>query len=165
MKFILYGFALVYCSLGYSGDKFTELLEDINKKFNAPQISHQKLDKLMKKQNVIILDTREKAEFDVSHIKGAIFVGYDDINLKKVISRVSKGSKVVLYCSVGYRSGDITMKLRSKGIDAYNLYGGLFLWNNIGNKLYTGEEKPTNQIHGYSKSWGKWLTSGEVVFK
>ena len=50
--------------------------------------------------DVIFLDAREKNEFNVSRIAGAIWVGYDTFRMSRV-KDLPKDSKVVVYCSVG----------------------------------------------------------------
>ncbi|MDF9798804.1 putative sulfurtransferase [Catalinimonas alkaloidigena] len=57
----------------------------------------------MKSNEVILLDAREKEEYNVSRIKGAHWVGYDDFSLERV-EEFSKNQELVVYCSVGYRS-------------------------------------------------------------
>ncbi len=113
----------------------------------------------------IILDTREKAEYDISHLEGAIWVGYDDFKLER-LDDIPKGAKVLTYCSVGYRSERIGEKLQKAGYtDVYNLYGSIFSWINAGYPLVKANNEPTNQVHGYNQRWGKWVKdSGVVVY-
>jgi rhodanese-related sulfurtransferase len=111
-----------------------------------------------------LLDTRSYREYEVSHIEGAIWVGYDEFELSKLTS-ISKDKKVVVYCSVGYRSGKIGEKLTKAGYtQVYNLWGGIFDWVNKG-KPVVNDKGATNLIHGYNKKWGKWLTRGEKVYE
>ena len=74
----------------------------------------------------LLLDAREKNEFQVSHMKDARWVGYDDFNLDRV-SDIPKDSAIVVYCSVGYRSEKVTQQMRDAGFtNVHNLYGGIF---------------------------------------
>ena len=113
----------------------------------------------------IILDTREKEEYEISHLEGAIWVGYDDFDINR-LKEIPKEAKVLTYCSVGYRSERIGEKLQKAGYrDVYNLYGSIFSWINAGYPLVDGENKPTNKVHGYNHRWGKWVKdSGVVVY-
>lgn len=111
-----------------------------------------------------ILDAREKTEFEISHIKNAIWVGYDSFNLSQTIKKIDKSKPVVVYCSIGYRSEKIGEQLQKKGYKVYNLYGGIFHWTNQGFKVVDETNKPTLKVHGYDKNWGKWLTKAEVVY-
>ena len=72
-------------------------------------------------ENAIILDTREKEEFEVSHLRGARWVGYKTFSLEQV-KDIPKNSPVVVYCSIGARSQEIGKKLQSEGyLQVYNL--------------------------------------------
>ena len=113
--------------------------------------------------NIIFLDAREKDEYNVSHIKGAQFVGYDNFSLKSV-KGIAKDSKIVIYCSVGYRSEKIAEKLIKDGYsNVSNLYGGIFEWKNRGNDVYKNEAI-TEKVHAYNRAWGIWLTKGKKVY-
>ncbi|REG83377.1 rhodanese-like domain-containing protein [Algoriphagus antarcticus] len=110
-----------------------------------------------------ILDTREKEEFEVSHLKGANWVGYDTFSLNNVAS-LDKDKPVLVYCTVGARSQDIGKRLKDVGFkEVYNMYGGLIEWVNEGKPIFHGDFQ-TNKVHTYSKSWGIWLTKGEKVY-
>jgi rhodanese-related sulfurtransferase len=114
--------------------------------------------------DAVFLDAREKPEFDVSHIKGARYVGYDDFDISRV-QGLKQSQPIIVYCSVGYRSEQITEKLRDYGFtDVSNLYGGIFEWVNEGYKVYDNTGKQTNKVHAYDKTWGVWLKKGEKVY-
>jgi rhodanese-related sulfurtransferase len=161
------GITLIIFFISYSlnaSETFDQMATKMASSFKVPIITNDKLVELFKDKKLVILDTREKKEYKVSHIEGAIHVGFDDFNLTRVLAKIKKDSVVVSYCSVGYRSGDITSRLKKIGVDAYNLYGGIFLWNNLGKKLYSSPGIKTKKIHGYNKEWGKWIHSGEIVY-
>jgi rhodanese-related sulfurtransferase len=114
-------------------------------------------------QKAILLDTREKAEFEVSHLKGARWVGYDTFSMESVRD-IPKDKPIIVYCSVGARSQDIGKKLRGAGYrEVYNLYGGIFHWVNEEKPIYSGQ-MTTNRIHVYNRIWSVWVNKGEKVF-
>lgn len=114
--------------------------------------------------HVVYLDAREKSEYDVSHIQGALYVGYDDFRLSRV-KKLPKDVQLIVYCSVGYRSEKVAEKLRKSGYtNAYNLVGGIFEWHNKGYSVVDKSLLPTNKVHGYDKLWGKWLERADVVY-
>lgn len=120
---------------------------------------------LKKMTNVVLLDTREKKEFDVSHLPNARWIGYDDFALDRV-KGIPKTANVVTYCSVGYRSDKIGDKLQAAGYgNVHNLYGSLFEWVNQGNPVVDSLGKPTNRVHAFSRPWGIWLKKGEKVYE
>lgn len=129
---------------------------------NVKEISVEELSKM---ENVVLLDARENAEFQVSHLVAAINIGYEDFTLDSV-KNLDKSKAVVVYCSVGYRSEKIAEKLKSAGFtNVSNLYGGIFEWVNQGNKVVDTNEKETNNIHAYNKTWGIWLNKGKKVYE
>ncbi len=114
-------------------------------------------------QNYQVLDAREMSEFNISHLQGARWIGYETFSMEKT-SGLDKKKPVLIYCTVGARSQEIGKKLREAGFErVYNLYGGIIHWKNENNPLFSGD-LPTQKVHTYSKSWGIWLNKGEKVF-
>lgn len=114
---------------------------------------------MSKNSSLYILDARENNEYEVSHIKNARFIGYDNFKLETV-KDIPKDAKVYVYCSIGYRSEKIGEKLQKAGFqNVYNLYGGIFNWANAGFPLESKAGIPTKDVHGYSKKWAKWLNT------
>jgi rhodanese-related sulfurtransferase len=112
---------------------------------------------------LVLLDAREPKEFAVSHLKGALAVGYDHFDLDK-LAAVDKKSRIVVYCSVGYRSEKIAEKLIAAGFkNVSNLYGGIFEWVNQGFPVYNTSGQ-THKVHAYDRTWGIWLHKGEKVY-
>jgi rhodanese-related sulfurtransferase len=155
--FLLIGFS------GFSQSKeYVKLLESYYTDF--PTISCSNAARLMSDKAVYFLDTRESKQFAVSHIKGARAIGYDKFKMKSV-SSIPKDAVIIVYCSIGARSQTIGRKLKKEGYtNVKNLYGGFFQWNNSGLPKVDSQGNVTKKIHGYSKDWGKWITSGTVVY-
>ena len=119
---------------------------------------------IAKNPEYYFVDAREKIEYHVSHIQNAVFAGYSDFELERV-RLIPKDAPIMVYCSVGKRSQEITNQLISAGYsNVYNLYGGIFEWVNMGNPVYDNKGKQTNKIHAFSKAWGIWLRKGEKVY-
>ena len=113
----------------------------------------------------LFLDARERNEFEVSHIQGARWVGYDDFDMSR-LAGVPKDTPLIVYCSVGYRSEKISERLLEVGFtDVANLYGGIFEWKNQDQKVVNMNGQATERVHAYSRSWGIWLKEGEKVYK
>lgn len=116
----------------------------------------------VKLEDFVILDAREKTEFDVSHIPGAVWVGYDDFDLSRV--EASKDQDILVYCSIGKRSEDIALKLQNEGFNSVkNLYGGIFKWTNQNLEIQNDSGK-TNQVHTYSLPWSIWVKNGDKIY-
>mgnify|MGYP006131199637 CR=1 FL=1 len=103
--------------------------------------------------DVLLFDAREKVEFETSHIKNALFVGYDKFNLEKTNTKIpNKNDKIIVYCSLGIRSSTIAIKLKKAGYtNVLNLYGGIFEWKNSGYRVYNRDEKETEKVHTYKQ--------------
>lgn len=123
----------------------------------VPIIKSTQVTKLQAKgKEIVFLDSRELSEYEVSHIKGAKHIGYDDFDMNSV-KGIDKNATIIVYCSVGYRSGKIGKQLREAGFTSvFNLWGGLFDWANNGNPVYANNKEVT-LIHPYNNNWGKWL--------
>ena len=114
-------------------------------------------------KDVVFLDTRAKKEFKVSHIDGAIWVGFLSFN-KRRVKDIPKDKKIILYCSVGYRSEKIAEKLQEEGFtDVHNLYGGIFEWVNE-SKTVVNDRGSTQEVHPYNNEWGQWLDKGTKIY-
>lgn len=119
---------------------------------------------LAKDSDVVLLDARSREEYEVSHMKNAIWVGYDDFQEAR-LAGIPKNAHVVVYCAVGYRSEKIAEKMREAGYtDAANLYGGIFEWVNEGHGVVDMNGNPTQKVHAYDKTWGIWLERGQKIY-
>lgn len=117
---------------------------------------------LQKMKDVIVLDAREHEEYAISHIPGALHIGFNHWS-KESVKNISIDKKLVVYCSVGYRSEKIGKKLKNLGYaNVYNLYGSIFEWANQGLPLESNEGLKTNRIHTYNKNWSKWVSNKEL---
>ncbi|NNC45701.1 MAG: rhodanese-like domain-containing protein [Winogradskyella sp.] len=145
---------------GYAQNDIADLL----KKHNTESIPYMTVEALSNlQQQVVLLDAREQIEYEVSHIKDAIFVGYNDFNIASVTEKIEdKTTSIVVYCSVGIRSENIGERLKSAGYkNVYNLFGGIFEWINKDLPVYNSAHQPTDNVHAYSKYWSKWLEKGK----
>ncbi|WP_034918738.1 rhodanese-like domain-containing protein [Gillisia sp. CAL575] len=147
-----------------------ESLDKLLSKYNShsiPYISVEELKMQSTNENVYILDAREVEEFEVSHLKNSIFVGYNDFLAERVTSKIEdKNAPIVVYCSLGIRSETISEKLKEAGYtNIKNLYGGIFEWVNKGYQVYDSSLNETQKIHAFSKHWSKYLSKGEKVYK
>jgi rhodanese-related sulfurtransferase len=149
----------------YSQKTLDEILNKYNKN-EVPYISVTELCKLQTKGNVVILDSREKNEYNVSHLNSAIFVGYNFFSVENILKLYpNKNTPMVVYCTVGIRSEITSNKLIKTGYtNVYNLYGGIFEWKNKNFKVYNSEETETENVHTFNKEWSKWLLKGVKIF-
>ena len=134
-------------------------------KHSVPLIGVEELAKNQDKY--VLLDAREEGEYRVSHLEGAIYIGYDYWD-KAVLEKIDKDAPIVIYCSIGVRSEKIGEKLHDLGYtNVKNLYGSIFEWANQGYPLVDNAGYPTKKIHAYNWVWGKWMSNEayEKVYK
>ena len=73
---------------------------------------------IMKENEYIIVDVRTKEEYEISHVKEAINIPYDQIGDS---SNLDKNKVLIVYCQSGRRSKIAYDKLMSLGYKAYDL--------------------------------------------
>lgn len=143
-------------------------LKQLLKKYNTENVPYISVADLQKETKVILLDAREPIEFEVSHLKNAICVGYDFFKLEDTLKKLpqNKNAKIVVYCSLGIRSKDIAKQLQKAGYtNVFNLYGGIFEWKNQNNTVVNKQNNPTEKVHTFNKEWSKWLHKGEKIYE
>ncbi len=152
----------VLCCLGCANQNMDTAL----KTFNNNSVPYISVEDLFEMRSTVVLDTREKIEYDVSHIPGADWVGHRSFSLEKLHLLVpDKDTTIVVYCSIGVRSEDIGEVLLENGYtNVQNLYGGIFQWKNQGYEVVDPEGNVTENVHAYSKYWGKLLTEANKVY-
>ena len=127
-------------------------------------ISSTKLAEQLENESVLLLDTREYAEYDVSHLAGAMHMGYDNPDYD-LLDEVDKSKPIVVYCSIGKRSEDIGKELEKRGFtNVYNLFGGIFDWTNRGLPVLNTDGKQVKKVHPFNSAWGIWVNNYEKVY-
>jgi rhodanese-related sulfurtransferase len=76
--------------------------------------------------NYLFLDAREQKEYNVSHLPNTRFVGYNNFTLSS-LTGIAKDKPLVIYCSIGKRSENITRKLKKAGYTNIIIYTAAFL--------------------------------------
>ena len=144
-----------------SANSWTTTLNMIRARF--PAVNHLPTDTLqvwqkgsLQREDVILLDVREPAEYAVSHLRGARLAPSRDEALK-ILRGVRTSRRIVLYCSVGFRSSKLAEFLMKTGFtEVYNLEGSIFRWANEGRPVYRAEER-VRVVHPYDSYWGRLL--------
>ena len=102
---------------------------------------------LLKANKILFVDARKDAEMKISMLPQAIS---EETYLKN--QGQYKDKKIVLYCTISYRSGKLAQRLNKQGVDVYNLTGGLLAWVLEGGKVYD-QAGETKHIHVYDEKW------------
>jgi rhodanese-related sulfurtransferase len=133
-------------------------------KYDVPNITYTEFnEKLNSKEvaDILIFDTREEEEFEMSHIQSAVYVN-PDMSIDRFIKAFGNAIKekhLIFYCSVGDRSSNFIERvweqaLKEGAASLSNLRGGIFRWYNEGLPVYKGKHE-TDDIHPYDEAWGK----------
>lgn len=114
---------------------------------DLPDVSVSRFLQWKDKDSLVLVDVRSTREQKVSMIPGAI----TREAFEKDADRFKK-FHIVVYCTIGYRSGIYAQKLRRQGFQAYNLIAGVLGWAHAGQKFssVTGDSLT---VHVYGKEW------------
>ena len=128
---------------------------------DLPEFSNQALLDLTNDQRAghIVVDVRSPAERNISIIEGSI----DQAHFERNLDAYQK-KKVVVYCTIGYRSGYYAKALRQQGLDAYNLSEGILGWIQAGGLLVNTDGQITPKVHVYSRPWDLAVEDHIAVF-
>lgn len=102
----------------------------------APQLDCDAAEKLLEKDNVLVIDLRGALAFKAGHIRGAINIApdaFEDACEQGV--PVSSARKVLLVCPAGDQSRRFAAYLSSCGIECYSLNGGMVQWQAVGKEM------------------------------
>jgi rhodanese-related sulfurtransferase len=83
-----------------------------------------------------LLDVRENSEWNAGHAPGAGQIA------ARASRRLPKGRQVIVVCRSGARGSTVARTLRSTGIDAVNLKGGLRAWESAGGRIVGKGSRP-----------------------
>lgn len=93
------------------------------------QITQEEARDMMKTQEVVVLDVREKYEFDAGHIPGAVLLPVSTITKDTAAAVIPKLDSVVLvYCRSGNRSKTASGALADLGYTRVYEFGGINTW-------------------------------------
>jgi rhodanese-related sulfurtransferase len=85
-------------------------------------------DLISREDDFLLVDVRERWEFDKSHIEGATLISMGEIPAN--LPKLEAAGNVVLYCHHGIRSLDAAAWLRSNGVEgARSMAGGIDRWS------------------------------------
>ncbi len=99
-------------------------------------------------EDTVVIDVRPEDELSVAAISGSVPVAKFEEQ-----KDAYAGRPLVLYCTIGYRSGKYAQRLRAQGWDARNLAGGLLAWSHAGLPLEDAGGKRAKRLHVYGRKW------------
>ncbi len=108
-------------------------------------INASELQQKQDQEKLMIVDVRPDHERNISIIPGAI----SQAEFEKH-SDLYKVKPIVVYCTIGYRSGKYAKELYEQGFQVSNLVGGILSWSHIQGDL-VNNTGATNQVHVYKQ--------------
>lgn len=95
-----------------------------------------------KQENVLVIDVREREEYDEFHIPGIPLIPMQ--NIPNILSDLKQDKEYIFVCRSGNRSHHVARFLIENGIkDAHNFYGGMLTWDD---EIRTGLENVVTDI-------------------
>lgn len=94
--------------------------------------------------DAVLIDVREKDEWDAGHAPGAVHSPLAD--LPTSLGNVPHGEDVHVICRSGGRSARAVELLRKEGFDAINVDGGMQAWSSAGKPMVAGDEQEPRVI-------------------
>ncbi|MEZ5614926.1 MAG: rhodanese-like domain-containing protein [Rhodocyclaceae bacterium] len=88
---------------------------------------------LINREDAILLDVREAAEFGNGHIPNSRHIPLSQLDKRLPELDKFKGRSIIVNCASGNRSGSACGRLRRAGFEkVFNLSGGLSAWDQAG---------------------------------
>ena len=115
---------------------------------NTPRLSVSEFLRRSEQEEWSIVDVRSPRERAVSVIAGSLSKEEFEARLEE-----AKEKHILVYCTAGCRSGAYAQKLRKRGLDAFNLRGGVLAWALEGGTFVTPDGQLTDRVHVYGRRW------------
>jgi sodium/bile acid cotransporter 7 len=157
----------VTVSPGWSGEltdeqkrkRIDELYARYKRSFpDVPDLTAEELIAMRERPDIVLVDRREREEQEVSMLPGAVTSEEFERKFEEY-----KDKTIVVYCTIGSRSGHYAKRLIRDGMRAYNLKGSILAWTHAGQKLIT-EGKETRRVHVYGRRWNLAPKGYEAVW-
>jgi len=92
-----------------------------------PALNANELNETLKNgKRPLVIDVRQPEEYRSGHIAGSKLIPLGD--LSKRIQELPKDREIVCVCASGSRSQSATRLLVGAGYDAFDMKGGMFMW-------------------------------------
>lgn len=127
--------------------------------WGAPSLSASEFLRRSKQEEWSIVDARSQRERRVSIIAGSLSIEEFEAQIEE-----HKNKHILVYCTIGCRSGAYAQKLRAKGLEAFNLWGGVLAWTQDDRTFATPDGQPTRRLHVHGGQWAVLPPSYEAVW-
>lgn len=132
---LIIALSFVACATQNMGGTFKtsdQLVKDA--KASIKEVSVDDVKKMIdNKEKIIILDVRDKEEFETGYIPGAINLSRGMLEFKISTLIPDKNATIIVYCGIDLRGPLATKTLNEFGYkNAVNINGGLKAWKAVG---------------------------------
>src|SRR6185436_11775301 len=127
-----------------------ELLSNTKKEIREASVND--VNARIQSNGVVLLDVREKEEWDEGHLPNATFIprGFLEGRVEKSVPE--KTQPIILYCAGGSRSAYAAKTLQDLGYkDVVSMAGGYGEWKNAGLPFVVPEKLSKNKLARYSR--------------
>ncbi len=125
-----------------------------NKNIHGTWIKAMELKAILEDTNLVLIDVRQPKEQDISMLPHAMTTAQF---AERFRHGIPPEKRIVVYCTIGYRSGKYAEQLTAMKIKSETLEGGILMWSFVGGNLESkntrGETVVTNRIHVYDAEW------------
>ena len=84
---------------------------------------------MINRQNALVLDIRDKADFKAGHLVNAVNIPYASLAQRMNELDKERERPIVLVCKTGQTVSMAGKMLREKGFNAVRMKGGMMEWN------------------------------------
>ena len=122
-----------------------------HERFDAPTLAPSEV----RLDDYLVVDVRGSRESAVSTLPGARLL-HDESARETFLrdrGKEAPGLPVLVYCTVGWRSGEYARALTDAGVEAFNLEGGMCGWASGDRAIVDPEGEPTRSIHAHSSEF------------
>lgn len=91
----------------------------------------------IQEQKPLILDVRQRGEFEGGHIQGAKLIPLNELGGR--LKELPQDREILCVCRSGARSGAAASQLRAAGYNVVNMRGGMISWESAGLPVKKGK--------------------------
>ncbi len=130
MKFVMDNIFLILVAVASGGMLVWPLLR---RGAGGPSVNTLEATQLINRQDALVLDVREQAEYAASHILNSRILPLSQIEARIGDIEKFKDKPVIVYCATGNRSSTAAAVMRKRGFTSvFNLSGGFAAWQQAG---------------------------------
>ncbi len=96
-----------------------------------PLPTHE-ITRLLNNEEAVLVDVREKKEFDSGHVAGAVHIPYSRVSQNLSELEKYRDKTIVVADKLGQHAGQVGKTLRKEGFEVRRMQGGMSEWANQG---------------------------------